>query len=174
MEASAAALADGASTKDRYAAFAVSDEHQGLTGATCSNPITGETIDLMELLADTNHGNVDGLIVTDDPIVADACTTMPAFTEADVPASFDPPAPAGDEPPADFDSLLKADLVDLCTEYGLPTDGTKPELVDRLEQWRARQQTGAQPVGAEAVAIQHTQQDPAADGAGDNDDTQGA
>ena len=43
------------------------------------------------------------------------------------------------ESPLDNSILRKADLIDLCTQYQLPTDGTVPELRERITKFQASQ-----------------------------------
>lgn len=54
-------------------------------------------------------------------------------TPAPAPLSTPTPAPVEEEAPTDYASMNKTELMTLCSQRGLPTTGTKAELIARLE-----------------------------------------
>jgi hypothetical protein len=137
---------------DTYKAFRLSDdiEAQGFSGGSIAGPL-GETINLLTLLEDTEHGNQDGVIVSDDPIIINALGSLPQFVDAKIPESFDPPVDAG---AADVDDKSgKPDLVGAAEQRGLDTTGTKAELLERIQAHDRETQPGYIVTGAESVAL---------------------
>lgn len=140
---------------DTYQAFRLNDQivaQGGISGGSIAGPL-GETIDLLELLEDTEHGGEDGVIVTDDPVVINALGGLPQFVAADLPDTFDPPV-SDDGSPAEVDERSgKPDLVAAAEQRGLDSSGTKAELLERVQAHDRETQPGYVLVGAEAIAL---------------------
>lgn len=76
--------------------------------------------------------DVTDLIAASMTAAGHAVDITPDGYEPDPTPDGDPPAPSGDETPPDLAALKGDELRALAEDRGLPTAGTKAELIDRL------------------------------------------
>jgi hypothetical protein len=101
-------------------AFTLTEDFSDMVGGTLADP-EGRTIDLAELLHDTDDGNVDGVVVTNDEFLKNALNTDFRFKEVPIPDSYSVPADAGGPSTSELKGMLKADLqAAYVTKFGQP------------------------------------------------------
>jgi hypothetical protein len=154
-------------------AFTLTDDFADMVGGTLADP-EGRTIDLAELLRDTEDGNVDGIIVTGDEFLKNTLNSDFRFEQVDVPESYHS---GPDQTPAasTLRAMRKPELQKAYTsKYGQPApeDATVQKLLHLIDPETFPDPDGPggeagptdlQPDGTPTAALDHADDEPKED-----------